>query len=293
MGGVRGGGRTFTTLHDVGFEDYPELYDPLSRWYHKFSARLAVRNAYHIFTVSEFSKERIVENYSDLSLDPSPSPGEGRLSDKVTVTHLGIEILSPPLADQNDNEKVLEKYDLKKQNYILYVGRLEPKKNILNIVRAYEMTELEMSLVLAGRKINIGDTERYLAGKPKIRQKIIFLDYISESDKVALYHGASIFLFPTLYEGFGLPILEAQAAGVPVITSNTASNAEIAGEGAIIVDPESPYEISQAIKRLLSDDVLKSDKIRRGYENVKRFSWEECARRTLVKLLTSPQPSPQ
>ena len=260
--------KTFTTLHDVGFEDYPELYDPLSRWYHKISARVAVKKAYHIFTVSEFSKERIIENYS------CPQ-------DKITVTYLGIA--TKRSAEQN--VAIFKKYDLIENKYLLFIGRLEPKKNILNIVRAYEMAHTDMPLVLAGRKINIKDVEEYLSGRPELQKKIKFLDYFAESDKAGLYQGAAIFLFPTLYEGFGLPILEAQALGVPVITSNTASNEEIAGQGAVIVDPESHYDISQAIQKLLENEELRKEKISFGYENIKRFAWEECAKKTLEVLL--------
>ncbi|MBI4050364.1 MAG: glycosyltransferase family 4 protein [Candidatus Doudnabacteria bacterium] len=255
--------KTFTTLHDVGFEDYPELYDKLSRWYHRWSARLAVKKAYHIFTVSEFSRERIIENYS---CDPA----------KLSVTYLGLDS-RPPIAVEgklrgNDREK--------KGNYILFIGRLEPKKNILGIVKGYEMAQADLLLVLAGRKVNIKDAEEYLNNRPELKKKIRFLGYFDEKDKAELLAGASIFLFPTLYEGFGLPILEAQVAGVPVITSNTASNPEIAGEGALIVDPESPYEISQAIQKLSNDENLRKELVAKGLENVRRFNWEETAKKT-------------
>ncbi len=260
--------KTFTTLHDVGFEDYPELYDKLSLWYHRFSARLAIKQAHHIFTVSDFSKERIIENYS---CDPN----------KLTVTHLGID------TNLSIDKKLfkLEEYRLGQKGYILFVGRLEPKKNILGIIKGYEMAQTELPLVLAGRKIRIKDVEEYLKKRSELRAKIKFLDYFEEEDKIGLYEGAAFFLFPTLYEGFGLPILEAQAAAIPVITSNTASNAEIAGGGALIVDPESPYEIGKAIKELLDDQKLRQELIAKGFENLKRFSWEETAGQTLEKIL--------
>ncbi len=259
--------KTFTTLHDVGFEDYPELYDKLSLWYHRFAARLAVRKAYHIFTISQFSKDRIIENYN---CDPN----------KLTVTNLGIDTKLTAV----NFVSILEKYGLPSKGYLLYVGRLEPKKNILNIVKAYEMSWSELPLVLAGRKIRISEVEEYLESRPGLQAKVKFLNYIPEADKAALYAGAALFLFPTLYEGFGLPILEAQASGTPVITSNTASNPEVAGEGAVIVDPESPYEIAKAIRELLTNKPLRDEKVRKGFENVKQFSWEETAKLTLKTL---------
>ena len=251
--------KTFTTLHDVGFKDYPELYDKLSLWYHRFSAWLAIKKARHIFTVSEFSKERIVENYG---CDPG----------KITVTHLGIDQHMPI----GIKLSVLKKYGLEEKRYVLYVGRLEPKKNILRMIGAHQTLRRAQGdktplLVLAGR--NLMDIYS--------DENIKLLDYVPEEDKQALYQGAAVFLFPTLYEGFGLPILEAQAAGTPVITSNTASNPEIAGQGAVIVNPDSEHEIAEAVKQLTSNRELATEKIKLGYENIKRFAWDKTARLTL------------
>ena len=289
--------KTFTTLHDIGFEDYPELYDKFSLWYHKFSARLAVKKAHHIFTVSEFSKNRIIEVYD---CDPA----------KITVTYLGYDAEKFKPMDRAAVEPRLAKYDLEYKNYLLFIGRLEPKKNILNIVRAYERflsllaersnpkaDEIASSppeadprndlpdLVLAGRKVNIKDVELYLADRPMLSSKIKFIGYFEEDDLALLYNGAKILVFPTLYEGFGLPIIEAQACGTPVVASSTGSSAEIAGQGAVIVDPESPEEIAAAISQLLSDQKLYHAKISSGFENLKRFSWRKTARQTLDRLL--------
>ncbi len=266
--------KTFTTLHDVGFKDNPELYDKLSLWYHRFSAWFAVKKAAHIFTISEFSKQRIIANYN---CD----------ANKITITYLGI--------DNSMSIDILlskiEEFGLKEKNYILYVGRLEPKKNILNMIKGYERSGVTMPFVLAGRKVRIGDVEAYLAERPELKSKIRFLNYISETDKEALYKGAAIFLFATLYEGFGLPILEAQRAKTAVITSNTASNPEIAGNGAVLVNPQSPLEIAAAIKQLVNNNSLREQVIASGLENLKRFNWQETAELTLEKLLT-PHPSP-
>ncbi|MDZ4243530.1 MAG: glycosyltransferase family 1 protein [Candidatus Doudnabacteria bacterium] len=291
--------KTFTTLHDIGFEDYPELYDKLSLWYHKFSARLGVKKAYHIFTVSQFSKSRIMEVYD--------CPSE-----KITVTYLGYDAEKFKTRERPEVEPRLAKYGLSYKNYLFFVGRMEPKKNILNIVKAYErllslraersnpkadeiasssLDKLEDPrndapiLALAGRKVNVRDVEAYLAGKPELSAKIKFIGHFEEGDLAFLYAGAIILVFPTLYEGFGLPIIEAQACGTPVVTSNTSSCAEVAGQGAIIVDPEIPEEISEAIRQLLSDPKLREEKISAGFENIKRFSWQQCARTTFDLLL--------
>src|SRR3989344_40160 len=131
--------KTFTTLHDVGFRDNPELYDKLSLWYHRFSAWFAIKKAAHIFTVSEFSKQRIVANYNS---DPN----------KISVTYLGIDKTSA-IADK----LFIEEFGLREKSYVLYVGRLEPKKNVLNMIKGYEMSGIAMPFVIAGRKIRIDD----------------------------------------------------------------------------------------------------------------------------------------
>ena len=270
VGEVRRGG-TYTTLHDVGFEDYPELYDSLSRVYHRLAARLAIKKAARIFTVSEFSKERICQVYD--------YPRE-----KVTVAYPAVDVSRFSQSGAGDGG-VLSDLGLKTGEYFLYVGRLEPKKNILNIIKAYEFLETPHPLVLAGRKVRISDVEEYLGEQPRLRERVRMLDYISEDEKRALLRGASVFLFPTLYEGFGIPILEAQAAGVPVITSNTGSNREVAGERAVIVDPESPYEISKAVRKITDDKSVRSKLIADGTKNLGRFSWEQSAKKILEVML--------
>lgn len=300
------GGRTFTTLHDIGFEDNPELYDKLSLWYHKFSAWFAVKKASHIFTISEFSKKRIIDRYKC-------NPG------KISVIYLGIAQLS----SIEESSATLEKYNLSEKDYILFIGRLEPKKNILGMVKAYEkylslrgvstrpLAERDdeaifprdgiaahpsgarndddvPDLVLAGRKVRIKDVEEYLAARPELSKRVKFIGYVENQDLAALYTGAAIFLFPTFYEGFGLPILEAQACGTPVITSNITSNPEITGDGAVIIDPRNIDQIAGAIKELSTNNTKREQIVKAGFQNVKRFSWAKTAKETLDVILSSP-----
>ena len=153
------------------------------------------------------------------------------------------------------------------------------------MVKGFEAARVDCDLVLAGRKIRTDDVDEYLRSRPELRDKVRFLGYVKEADKHELLRDAAIFLFVTFYEGFGLPILEAQASGTPVVTSNTTSNPEIAGKGAILVDPKNIGEIAAAINRLLTNKELGKRKIELGYENIKRFSWEKTARETLWTLL--------
>jgi len=264
---------TFTALHDIGFDDCPELYDRFSLWYHRFSARFAVRRAKHIFTVSDFSRKRVIEKYR---LGP----------EKISTVYPGYDRNKYRPYNPNEIGPVLKKYGLSRKNYFLFVGRLEPKKNIQNIIKAYDLfeslrgrpgsAEAIPGLILVGRIVKKPQTNN-----PKVR----FLGYIEESDKPALYAGAAAFVFPTLYEGFGLPIIEAQACGAPVITSGSASNPEVAGSGALIVNPNRVSDIAAALQEVLSDETKKTDLIKRGLENVKRFDWRETAERILDKML--------
>jgi len=269
--------KTFTTLHDIGFEDNPELYDKLSLWYHRFSAKLAVKKAKHIFTISEFSKKRIVDVFA---MDP----------ERVSVIYLGYDREKYRIYNQNEINPVLKKHNLRYKKYMLFVGRLEPKKNILRIVKAFDELANRPGdlpdLVFAGLKIDISDTETYLSSRVEFGKRVKFLGYVEEKEKPALYAGASVFVFPTLYEGFGMPILEAQACGTPVLTSNSTSNEEVAGAGAVIVDPKNVQQISNKLKEILDSEEKQRELVRLGLENIKRFNWQRTANKTLDKILS-------
>jgi glycosyltransferase involved in cell wall biosynthesis len=254
---------TFTTLHDIGFEEFPELYDRLSLWYHRFSARLAVRRARHIFTISNFTKQKIIERYD--------CPAE-----KISAIYLGYDADKFKPLSREVLEPVLKKYGLEYKNYLLYVGRIEPKKNIQGTIGAYLRSGVSQPLALAGRIVKKPETEN---------TKVKFLGYIDEQDKPALLAGASVFVFPTFYEGFGLPIIEAQACGTPVLTSSTTSNPEIAGRGAMIVDPKDTDGVAEAISELLDSESLRRELVQKGFENIKRFDWRETTKTTLATIL--------
>jgi len=151
----------------------------------------------------------------------------------------------------------------------------------MGTVRAYEASGCTKPLVFVGKKIAVLDVEEYLAERPNLASRVKFLGYVAEEDKSALFAGAEIFVFPTFYEGFGLPIIEAQAVGTPVVTSSTASNSEVAGKGALLVDPNNSQQIADALTRFSKDPGLREEKVREGLENVKRFSWAITARETL------------
>ncbi|MDD5490119.1 MAG: glycosyltransferase family 1 protein, partial [Candidatus Moranbacteria bacterium] len=184
---------------------------------------------------------------------------------------------------QNSKSQIKNtKYQILNTRYLLFVGRLEERKNIIGIVRAFEILKdkysLPHKLVLAGKFGYGGGEIRNKIEKSRYKDDIVLPGYIADEEKFELMKKAEAFLFPTFYEGFGLPILEAQSVGTPVITSNISSMPEVAGNGAVLVDPEDANAIAEAVHRIISDESYKNDIIEKGLENVKRFSWEKCAR---------------
>lgn len=216
-----------------------------------------------IITVSEASKKDLIK-YLDIDAEK-------------------IRIISPGIDTEKYNNflvnDIRKKYNLRKK-YILFLGALEPKKNIKNIIKSFEKANLQdIDLVIAGGKgwkyEEIFETYELSLYKKNIKM----LDYIAEEDKIALYKEAEIFIFPSFYEGFGMPVLEAMAAGTPVITSNVSSLPEVAGGAAILVNPHSIDEISEAINKILIDEELKKRMIEIGLERAKYYTWSNSAKK--------------
>ena len=231
-----------------------------------YKMKVSVKRAGKIITGSQSTKADIV-NFLNV--------GE----EKIEVTWFGVEEIFHPV----DDEKLLffrKKYGLP-ERFILFVGTIEPRKNILNLVRAFHKLDRDMSLVIAGRKGWLFEEIFKEVERLNLGERIIFLDHIAESDLPLLYNAASVFVYPSLYEGFGFPPLEAMACGVPVITSNKSSLPEIVGEAGILINPEDAGEIREAIITVLDDDSLKREMIRKGLGRAKRFSWKTCAKETL------------
>lgn len=178
-----------------------------------------------------------------------------------------------------DSSRIANKYCLP-HKFIFYSGSISPRKNIIRLINAFEKlgTDIEHSLVITGNKMWKNRSEMI---RIQNNNKIIVLGFVPQEDMAALYYLADIFVYPSLYEGFGLPILEAQALGCPVISSNVSSMPEVAGKGAILINPYKINEISNAIELIIKDKDLKRNLIRKGYSNVKKFSWEKCAIQTL------------
>lgn len=267
--------RTVTTAHDIGFDRFPELYTRSECAYHQWSMRYAVRHAKHIITPSAFTRQELLDAYS---VDP----------ERVSVIHHGFDPHQfRMITDTPKLEATIRKYRLTKP-YILYVGRLERKKNIFGLVQAFAQLRAQyrgpLFLVLAGSEgFQFERVREYIAAH-HLDGMIRCTGYIPADDLPLLLNQAALFAFPSLYEGFGLPILEAQACGTPVVTSSVASMPEVAGKGAVLVDPHSPEAIADGLLRVLENPALAGSLKAAGLKNLHRFRWEICADQTLTLL---------
>jgi len=253
------------TIHGLEYEYYPQMYPKKHLAYLRWSTKYALRNASKVIAISENTKKDLIELYNG---DP----------EKIQVVHHGVGIPDGILSRKVNGNKD------KGYPYILYIGRLETKKNIHGLIRAFELLkkryQVPHKLVLAGLK-------GYQYDKINFSKDIILKGYVSEKEKWQLLKNADMFVFPTFYEGFGMPILEAQVSGCPVITSNVSSMPEVAGQGAILVKPENIEEICDRMYQIIEDRDFKERLVNEGYENAKRFSWKKCAQETLRVLTDS------
>ncbi len=258
---------TTSVVHGLEFEMQPKSYSA----YERFSMRRGIKNSCkwskNIICVSNNTKRDLINLYN------VPK-------DKIRVVYEGVN----PIPEENiqSDAKTLYKYKLQKQKYLIFIGRLEERKNISNIINAYEILRrhfgITQKLALVGKG---GYGWDRIAGEIDIhpfREDIVITGFVSENEKWALLRNASVFVFPTLYEGFGLPVLEAQQLGVPVVTSNNSSLKEIAKTSAFLVDPIIASDIAEKVNLLLTNEKARHDAITRGFENIKRFDWNRCAR---------------
>ncbi len=264
---------TVTTLHDVGFARLPALYTRFERVYNTMTTTFALRTAKKIIVPSEFTKQEILECY------PSADP------DKLIVIHHGFaRERFTTHADSAMLAAIKQRFHIKRP-YLLFIGRLQYKKNIPRLIKAFSIVRngfgLDLDLVLAGKPDFGFDETAKLIHEHNLQDRIHTLGYTPDHDRAILMHGAAAFVFPSLYEGFGIPILEAQASNTPVLTSTTSCLPEIAGDGALFVNPLSETEIAEGIRSIVSDEKLREHLRAAGNANLDRFRWDDCARATL------------
>jgi glycosyltransferase involved in cell wall biosynthesis len=262
--------KSVVTFHDMTFFLYPELHTWARRLYFPRMMRLSASRADKLITVSDSTRNDLVRV---LRIDPK----------KVTTTHLGLNPGYKPIVDQDEKRRVAEKYALP-EKFILYVGLVEPRKNLPVLINAFKRLiyeEYNYKLILVGR---YGWMYEQLLDQVKelnLENQVQFLGYVPQEDLPLVYNLASLFVYPTIYEGFGLPVLEAMACGVPVITSDVSSLPEIVNKSGILTPVNDPDALFEAIVKGLDDSDLRQELIRKGPERAENFSWTKTAQLTL------------
>ncbi len=269
--------KTVMTVHDLGAEYLPAAHQLKQRLYLRFITNYQLNSATALIAVSESTKKDLVS--------------EGTYREKISVIYEGFDssLFNPKNSDLQDN--VLKQFDLESKKYFLFVGTIQPRKNLGNLIKAFKgflniLPQTDIKLVLAGGKGWLSDEIFELPKKLGIEDRVKFLGRVPDQQLPVLYSGALALTYPSLYEGFGLPILEAMACGCPVIASNTSSLPEVLGSAGILVNPLLVEQILEAMLKIAENDRLRDNLIEKGNVQVKKFSWEKCAHETL-KLLES------
>ena len=251
---------------DLAVYRLPEAYQRSRVLWWRLQYRYIRRRARFFLAISEFTKKEMTDV---LAIPP----------ERIYVIPCACSERMQRLEDEAALAAVRERYGLP-ERYVLFVGNSNPRKNLHRMIRAFDMmkerTGLPHQLIIAGEQGWRFDREVALSGV-KHRDDVRFIGFVPDEDMPALYSGAALFAFPTLYEGFGIPVIEAQRCGVPVVTSNVSSLPEVAGDGAIFADPYDVESISRAIQSVLEDKPLAAELAEKGYANAKRFSWTRSA----------------
>jgi len=258
------------TLHDIIPLLYPE-YSTIKDYITWGSlVRTEIRNVSHVITVSEYSKSDIIKY---LHIAP----------EKITVTYPAPDPIYRPLSKKDElMQWAVEKYNLN-SDFVMYTGALDLRKNVPMLIKAFNKLKrigLPHKLLIIGRKVGKFRESIKAMEESPFADDIIHLEYIEKEDLVNFYNLASVFVFPSLYEGFGLPPLEAMSCGTPTITSNVTSLPEVVGDSALTVDPREVDQLANAIERVLSDKNLWQELSKKGIERSKSFSWETTAQKT-------------
>ena len=274
--------RHVITVHDLAFERYPEFFSKEKLWWHKYlmAPKRRLRHAHHILTVSQSTKSDLEHLYK--------IPGE-----KITVTPLGVGSEFMLMAKIDTRLAAVQKKYHLPEHFILYFGTIEPRKNITGLIQAFEILKsyklqaTSYKLVIAGSRGWLYEEIFDAARRSPHARDIHFTGFIENEDKPALYNLADVFVYPSFFEGFGLPVLEAMACGVPVITANRSSLPEVAGGAALLVDPYRTEELSTALENVLGDEALRNALSEKGSMRTKTFSWDYCADASMSALLPS------
>ncbi|HEX8229757.1 MAG TPA: glycosyltransferase family 1 protein [Chloroflexia bacterium] len=267
--------RTVVTVHDLGYLEYPQAHTRFSRFYLHLSTYFSARSARGVIAISEATKRDLVKHYR---VPPR----------KISVIYHGRDPIFTPVDDAARRAEVAAKYGVQAP-YGIHVGTLQPRKNLGLLVEAWDILRGSMEqppqLLLAGKRGWLYDSLFEMVRARGLTDLIRFADYVERDDLPALYSGALALTFPSLYEGFGLPPLEAMSCGTPVIASTATSLPEVVGDAGLLLDAHDPHPWAEAVQRLMRDPALQAELRHKGLERAAHFTWERSARETL-KVLT-------
>ena len=264
--------KSIAVVHDVAWKMFPDAFPWSMRTYLEWSARFAIKSAAKVIAVSESSKKDLIRFYH---AEPK----------KISVTYLGFDHETYHERNYEEIQKVLDRYDLVYQKYILFVGTIQPRKNIPKLLEAFQKIKkenhIEEKLIIVGGRGWLWEPILKQIKTFGLDGSIRYLDYVKKEDLPLLTAGAKLLTLPALYEGFGLPPLEAMASGVPVVVSNVSSLPEVVGEAGVLIDPNSVDSIAEGLLKVLTDNNKRQQMIAKGLARAKKFTWENTARETL------------
>lgn len=262
------------SIHDLSFEHLPQTFNRRSRTQLRLTVRHSARRAARILSLSEHTRRDIIETY-------------GIPAERINAIPLAAPEFFAPVEDSRELQRVRHNYGID-GDYILSVGSIQPRKNLARLLKAYALLRGETSadklpkLVLVGKCAWLYDETLRALDETGVRDAVVLTGYVPQADLPALYSGALCFVYPSYFEGFGLPPLEAMKCGAPVIVGNRTSLPEVVGDAALAVDPFDIEAIASALRRLINDPVLREELSSTGRKRAGTFDWRETARRTLA-----------
>ena len=270
-------GKLILTIHDcVHVKFPPENLSRFRRYQLYWRTKRAVRSASQILAVSNSTRDDLM-NIFDLD------------SKRIAVIHNALDERFAPAADTVDRKAVLERYQLH-DPFVLYSGRIRPHKNVHRLIEAFAVLKGELAnhplyrnlkLIIIGDELSRHQYLRLTVIRSGVQQDVRFFGFVPYSILQVFYQSAALFAFPSLYEGFGLPPLEAMASRTPVLASNTSSLPEVLGDAALLVNPENVFEIARGMKLILLDASVRDRLVEKGSKHISRFSWETAARQVI------------
>ena len=260
------------TVHDLGYRHYPQTHRPLDRWYLDWTTRRHTRAARRLIADSEATRQDLVDFYR-------ADPG------RISVVYLGRDETLAPVTDPDIIARTKAAYHIE-GDYLLYLGTLHPRKNLVRLIKAFHralgsIRDNQLKLVIAGQRGWLDYDIFAIVRQLGLTNRVLFPGYVADVAKPALLSDALAYVFPSLYEGFGLPVLEAMACGTPVLTSNCSSLPEVAGQAGLLVDPRRTDEIAAGLVEMVNNGELRRRLVEQGFEQIQKFSWQKAGAEVL------------